>query len=68
MGGQITVAFNDIYMVKMNNDVAIPSKCIFYHKFLDGTYSKRKLGECFVWLIKILSSKHFTIKLSSSKF
>ena len=48
MGGQITVAFSDIYMVKMNNDVAIPSKCIFYHKFLDGTYSKRKLGECFV--------------------
>ena len=28
MGGQITVAFNDIYMVKMNNDVAIRSKCI----------------------------------------
>ena len=52
MGGQITVAFNDIYMVKINNDVAIRSKCIFYHKFLDGTYSKQKLGDSvlFDWL------------------
>ena len=31
MGGQLSVTFKDIYMVKMENDVAIPSK---YHVLL----------------------------------
>ena len=44
MGGPLSVTFSDIYMVKMENDVAIPSKPIFYHRFVDNIYSRQKLG------------------------
>ena len=30
MGGPLFVTFSDIYMVKMENDIVIPSKPIFY--------------------------------------
>ena len=46
MGGPQSVTFSDIYIVKMENDVAKPSKPIFYCR------------QCFVSPIKQLSSKH----------
>ena len=45
MGGPLSVTFSDIYMVKMENDVVIPSKPIFYHRFVDDIYSRHKLGD-----------------------
>ena len=45
MGGPLSVTFSDIYMVKMENDVATPSKPIFYRRFVDEIYSRRKLGD-----------------------
>ena len=30
LGGPLSVTFNDIYMVKIENDIVIPSKAIFY--------------------------------------
>ena len=45
MGGPLSVTFSDIYMVKMENDVVIPSKPIFYSRFVDDIYSRRKLGD-----------------------
>ena len=30
LGGPLSVTFNDIYMVKIGNDIVIPSKAIFY--------------------------------------
>ena len=45
MGGSLSVTFSDIYMVKMENDVVIPSKPIFYHRFVDDIYSRQKLGD-----------------------
>ena len=45
MGGPLSVNFSDIYMVKMDNDVVIPSKPIFYRTFIDDIYSRRKLGD-----------------------
>ena len=44
MGGSLSVTFSDIYMVKMENDV-IPSKPIFYHRFVDDIYGRQKLGD-----------------------
>ena len=44
MGGPLSVTFSDIYMVKMEN-VVIPSKPIFYRRFVDDIYSWRKLGD-----------------------
>ena len=41
MGGPLSVTFSDIYMVKMENDVVIPSKPIFYRRFVDDIYSRR---------------------------
>ena len=45
VGGPLSVNFSDIYMVKIENDVVIPSKPIFYHRFLDEIYSRQKLGD-----------------------
>ena len=45
MGGPLSVTFSDIYMVKMKNDVVIPSKPIFYRRFVDGIYGRWKLGD-----------------------
>ena len=45
MGGPLSVTFSDIYMVKMENDVAIPSKPIFCWRFVDDIYRRRKLGD-----------------------
>ena len=45
IGGPLSVTFSDIYMVKMENDVVIPSKPIFYCRFVDDIYSRLKLGD-----------------------
>ena len=45
MGRPLSVTFGDIYMVKMENDVVIPSKPIFYHRFVDDIYSRQKIGD-----------------------
>ena len=53
------VTFSDMYMVKMENDIVMsskmekdvvkPSKPIFYHRFADDIYSRRKLGDNFLF-------------------
>ena len=48
MGGPLSVPFSGIYMVKMENDAVIKSKPIFYCRFVDDIYSRRKLREYFV--------------------
>ena len=40
MGGPLSVTFSDIYMVKMENNVVISSKPIFYQRFVDDIYSR----------------------------
>ena len=35
-----SVTFSDIYMVKMENDVVIPLKLIFYRRFIDDICSR----------------------------
>ena len=45
IGGPLSVTFSDIYMVKMENDVVIPSKPIFYCRFVDDIYSRQKLED-----------------------
>ena len=62
MGRPLPVTFSDIYMVKMENDVVIPSKTIFYRRFVDDTYSRRKLGDNV--LFERLNNYHPNIKLT----
>ena len=63
MGGPQSVSFSDIYTVKMENDVVIPSKPIFYPRFVDDTYSRQKLGDNV--LFDRLNNYHPSIKLTT---
>ena len=45
VGGPLSVTFSDIYMVKIENGVVIPSKPIYYHRFVDDIYSRQKLED-----------------------
>ena len=70
MGGPLSVTFSDIYMVKMENDVVMPSKPIFYLRFVDDIYSRWKLGDNV--LFDRLNNYHpnikLTIEVNPSKF
>ena len=70
MGGPLSVTFGDIYMVKMKNDVVIPSKSIFYHRFADDIYSRQKLGgnALFDQLNSYHSNITLSIEVNPSKF
>ena len=61
MRGTLSVTFSEIYMVKMENDVVIPSKPIFYCRFVDDIYSRHKLGGNI--LFDRLNSYHPNIRL-----
>ena len=45
--GPLSVTFSDIYMVRTENDVVIPSKPsnTIYRRYIDDIYSRRKLGD-----------------------
>ena len=42
MDGPISVVFPDFYMCKMEYDVVVPIKLIFYKRYIDDTYVRRK--------------------------
>ena len=39
MGGPVSVAFSDIFMCKMEEDVVVPAKPIFYKRCIDDTFN-----------------------------
>ena len=39
------VTFSDVYMVKIENDIVTISKPISYGRFVDGIYSRTKIGD-----------------------
>ena len=61
-GEPLSVIFSDIYMVKMENDIVIPSKPIFYRRFVADIYSRRKIGDNV--LFNRLNNYHRNIKLT----
>ena len=61
MRGALSPTFSDIYIVKMENDVVIPFKPIFYRRFVDDIYSRQKLGGNYHPNIKL------TIEINPSK-
>ena len=42
MGGPSSITLSDIYMHKMENDIVVPTKPVFYRRFVDDTYNRRK--------------------------
>ena len=61
MGGPVSVVFTDIFMCKMEEDVVVPAKLIFYKCYVDDTYIGRKknVDELF----QNLKSYHTNMKL-----
>ena len=71
MGGPISVVFGDICMCKMEDDVASSTKTIFYKRYVDDTYVRRKKNKKDE-LFEKLNRYHDNIKLkieeNSTKF
>ena len=42
MGGPVSVVFSDIFMCKMDEDVVVSAKPMFYKRYIDDTYIRRK--------------------------
>ena len=61
MAGTLFVTLSDIYMVKMENDVVISSKYIFYQRFVN-IHNRQKLRENGNQWLSSLLKKNF-IKL-----
>ena len=38
----VVVAFSDIYISKMEEDIVVPMKPHFYKRYVDDTYMRRK--------------------------
>ena len=57
MRGLLSPTFSDISVVKMENDLVISSKPIFYHRFVDDLCSRGKLGD------NNLNNYHSTLNL-----
>ena len=63
MGGPISVVLLDIYVCKMEEDIVTPSKPLFYKRYVDDTYVRRKKNETDE-LYNALNSYHQNIKLT----
>ena len=62
MGGPISVVFADIYMCKMEDNVVAPLKPIFYIRYVDDTYLRKK--NTTEKLFEKLNTYHDNIKLT----
>ena len=71
MGGLLSVTLLDIWMVKMENNIVIPHKPIFYKRYVDDIINRRKKHEADL-LFKKLYDYHpkikLTIEISPPKF
>ena len=63
MVGPISVVFSDIFMCKMELDVVVPAKPIFYKRYVDDTYVRRKKNDVDK-LFEELNSYNKNIKLT----
>ena len=63
MSGPISVVFSDIFMCKMEFDVVVPAKPLFYKRYADDAYVHRKTNIRDM-LFEDLKSYHQNIKLT----
>ena len=66
MGGLISVVFSDIGVSKMEKDTVVPLKPLFYKRYVDVTYIRRKKNEPDN-LFEKLNSQHKILKLTIVK-
>ena len=60
----VTFSFSDIFMITMENDIVIPTKPIFYRRYVDDIYNRRKQN-IEDSLFKALNSYHKNMKLTT---
>ena len=63
MGGPLYFTLSDIWMVKMENNIVIPHKPIFYKRYIDDIINRRKKHKEDL-LFKKLNNYHPKIKLT----
>ena len=71
MGGPLSVTFPEIPMIRMENDVVIPLKPIFYRRFVDDIINLRKKyvpDELFLKLNNYHRNIKLTIEIIPTKF
>ena len=71
MGGPLSVTLAEIHMIRMENDVVIPLKPIFYKRFVDDIINRRKKNvpdELFFRLNNYHRNIKLTIEISPVKF
>ena len=71
MGGPLSVTLAEIHMIRMENDVVIPLKPIFYKRFVDDIINLRKKNvrdELFFRLNNYHQSIKLTFEISPVKF
>ena len=71
MGGPLSVSFSNIYLRKLEIDKVIPTKLLFYKRFVDYVIYRRKKNTPDS-LLTSLNCYHlninFTVEVNSSKF
>ena len=71
MGGPLSVIFSNIYLTKLENDIVVPMKPLFYRRFVDDVINKRRKNTPDLLLDK-LNSYHprikFTIEVNPTRF
>ena len=63
MGGPISVVFPDTYMCKMGFGVVVPTKFLFYKRYVNDTYVRRNLSD-----LEDLNLKILTVEVNLSTF
>ena len=64
MGAPLSVTLGDIYMVKIEIDVAHPLKPMFYSRYVDDIYNRHRKDE-FDGVFHALNNYHENIKLTT---
>ena len=71
MGGPLSVTSSDMYMTKMESDVVRPFNPIFYRRYVDDIYNRRKINkkdDLYEALNKYHKNIKLTVEKSPSKF
>ena len=71
MGGLISEVFSDIYVCKMEEDIVIPANPIFYKRYVDDTYVRRKKHETdklFIDFNSYHENIELTLEINPNKF
>ena len=63
MGGPLSVTLSDIHMIRMETDVVVPIRLIFYKRYIDDIYNRRQKNTSDV-LYDALNNYHAKIKLT----